>query len=242
MPFFGGLGPDEEVEDSLADDGHDGPQRGDSPRGPRGRLRLTRVRVLSQIAFFVLFVLSAWATWTSRVGGYRVSRLLEFGPLVTLSTALATGYVYKFLGWGLLLVVITFLLGRVFCNWMCPYGTLHQAISWLFNVRGNSQRIRDNEHNRLQYLKYVTLNVFLIMASMGALQIGFLDPIVMMYRALTTVFAPHRTCSLRAQVQGSSRWGSRRRSFTRLNSPRGGKPHLRRFILGRGGFYWVRCC
>jgi positive regulator of sigma E activity len=41
----------------------------------------------------------------------------------------------------------------------------------------------------LQYLKYVTLNVFLIMASMGALQIGFLDPIVMMYRALTTVFA-----------------------------------------------------
>jgi ferredoxin len=34
------------------------------------------------------------------------------------------------------------------------------------------------------------LIVFLIMASMGALQIGLLDPIVMMYRAMATVFAP----------------------------------------------------
>jgi polyferredoxin len=190
--FFGGLGPEDDTQGSPPDDGDgDGvPPRGDSPRGPRGWLRLTRVRVLSQITFFVLFVLSAWATWTSRIGGYPVSRLLEFDPLVTLSTALATGYVYKFLGWGLLLVAITFLFGRVFCNWMCPYGTLHQAVSWLFNVRGNSERIRDNEYHRLQYLKYVILIVFLIMASMGALQIGLLDPIVMMYRALATVFAP----------------------------------------------------
>ena len=114
--------------------------------------RLTRVRIASQAVFFVLFVLAVWATWTSRLGGYPVSRLLELDPLVTLSAALATGYVYKFLGWGLLLVVVTFVFGRVFCNWMCPYGTLHQLVSWLFDVRGNSQRIRANGYHRLQYL------------------------------------------------------------------------------------------
>ena len=63
-------------------------------------LRLTRVRILSQVLFFALFILAIWASWTSRLGGYPVSALLELDPLVLLSTVLATGYVYKLLGWG----------------------------------------------------------------------------------------------------------------------------------------------
>ena len=70
----------------------------------RRALRLTNIRILSQVFFFVAFMLAVWATWTSRLGGYPVSRLLEMDPLVTLSTALATGYVYRFLGWALLIL------------------------------------------------------------------------------------------------------------------------------------------
>ncbi len=157
---------------------------------PGAWLRLTRVRVLSQITFFALFVLAVWATWTSRIEGYPVSRLLEMDPLVMLSTVLSTGHVYRFLGWGLVIVALTFLFGRAFCNWICPYGTLHQFVDWLFNVRPSSQRISQNRYQSAQYLKYVILVVFLVMALMGALQIGLLDPIVMMYRGFSTFFAP----------------------------------------------------
>ena len=153
-------------------------------------LRLTQVRIVAQIVFFALFVLAVWATWTSRIEGYPVSRLLEMDPLVTLATFLSTGYVYKFLGWSLLIVAITFLFGRVFCNWICPFGTLHQFVSWLFINKTTSQRIQQNRYHSTQYLKYAILIVFLIMASMGALQIGLLDPIVIMYRAVATVIAP----------------------------------------------------
>jgi polyferredoxin/formate hydrogenlyase subunit 6/NADH:ubiquinone oxidoreductase subunit I len=152
--------------------------------------RLTRARVLSQVTFFALFMLAIWSTWTSRIGGYPVSRLLEMDPLVMLSTVLATGHVYKLLGWGLLIVALTFLFGRAFCNWICPYGALHQFVGWLFDVRPTSQRIAHNRYHPLQYLKYVILIVFLVMASMGALQIGLLDPIVIMYRGVSTFFAP----------------------------------------------------
>ena len=124
------------------------------------------------------------------MGGYPVSALLELDPLVMLSTALATGYVYKLLGWGLIIVAITFLFGRVFCNWMCPYGTLHQFIGWLFDNRAGTQRIEQNRYHPAQFLKYSILIVFLLMSAMGALQIGLLDPIVMMYRAMATFFAP----------------------------------------------------
>ncbi len=158
--------------------------------GPNRWLRLTRVRVVSQLVFFCLFLLAVWATWTSRLGGYPVSALLELDPLVTLSTVLATGYVYKLLGWGLIIVAITFLFGRVFCNWMCPYGTLHQFVGWLFDNRPGPRRIEQNRYHKTQFLKYSILIVFLLMSAMGALQIGLLDPIVMMYRALATFFAP----------------------------------------------------
>ncbi|MEM7254570.1 MAG: 4Fe-4S dicluster domain-containing protein [Pseudomonadota bacterium] len=153
-------------------------------------LRLTRVRILSQIVFFALFMIAVWATWTTRLEGYPVSGFLELDPLVAISTFLATGYFYKFLGWAFVLIAITFLFGRVFCNWACPYGTLHQFVGWLFNARTVSERIGSNRYHGVQYLKYVFLIIFLIMAAMGALQIGLLDPIVLMYRALTTVFAP----------------------------------------------------
>lgn len=156
----------------------------------RKSLRLTNVRIVSQIFFFSIFLFSVWATWTSRLGGYPVSRILEFDPLVMISTMLSTGYVYRYLGWGLLILAITLVFGRVFCNWICPYGTLHQFIGWLFNVNKNTDRIEKNRYKDLYFIKYVVLTVFLILASMGALQIGLLDPICLMYRTFATVVAP----------------------------------------------------
>jgi polyferredoxin len=135
-------------------------------------------------------VLAIWATWTSRLGGYPVSRLLEMDPLVGLSTGLATGYVYRYLGWGLLVVALTLLFGRVFCNWICPYGTLHQFVGWLFNIRKPSERWASNRYRNIYFLKYGILAVFLILALFGALQIGLLDPICLMYRTFATAVAP----------------------------------------------------
>ena len=153
-------------------------------------LRLTNIRIVSQIFFIGMFLLAVWATWTSRIEGYPVSRMLEIDPLVWFTTLLSTGYVYRFLGWALLIVALTFIFGRVFCNWICPFGTLHQFVGWLFNNRTMSQRIASNRYRDAQYLKYALLIVFIIMAAFGALQIGLLDPIVIMFRAFTVFIAP----------------------------------------------------
>jgi polyferredoxin len=156
----------------------------------RKGLRLTNVRIASQAFFFSVFVFFCWATWTTRLEGYPVSRLLEFDPLVMISTMLSTGHVYRYLGWGLLILAVTFLFGRVFCNWICPYGTLHQFVGWLFNVHKAKENFSRNRYRALFALKYGILIVFLIMACFGALQIGLLDPICLMYRSVATVFGP----------------------------------------------------
>lgn len=156
----------------------------------RKAMRITNVRILSQVFFFAVFFFSVWATETSRLGGYPVSRILEMDPLVMLSTMLSTHYVYRYLGWGLAIIGVTLLFGRVFCNWICPYGTLHQFVGWLFNIGRNKQRIGDNQYRDFYFIKYMILTVMLIMAAFGSLQIGLLDPICLMYRTFATVIAP----------------------------------------------------
>ena len=153
-------------------------------------LRITNVRILSQVFFFVVFLVSVWLTWTSRLEGYPVSRILEFDPLVMVANILSTHYVYRYLGWGLLIIAVTLLFGRVFCNWICPYGTLHQFVGWIFNVRSGKMRIESNLYRDMYYFKYAVLIVMLIMAAFGSLQIGLLDPICLMYRTFTAVVAP----------------------------------------------------
>ena len=113
-------------------------------------LRLTNIRIISQIVFLGLFLFAVWASWTTRIQGYPVSRFLEIDLLVALSTALSTGHIYRFLGWSILLLLLTLLFGRVFCNWMCPLGTLHQFFGWLFNIRSSKERQDQNRYQPRQ--------------------------------------------------------------------------------------------
>lgn len=165
------------------------PNRDGTP-GYARTLRITSIRVVSQTFFFALFVFLLWVTWISRLGGYPASLFLELDPLVGLSTALSTGTVYRWLWRGLWILVPTLLLGRVFCNWMCPYGSLHQFVGWLFNIRDNRDLVDNNRYRNLYQIKYLVLTAMLVMAAMGSLQIGLLDPIVLMVRTFTVAIMP----------------------------------------------------
>src|SRR4030095_7558387 len=147
------------------------PNKEGSPWGARP-FRITRVRIASQVFFFSLFVFLLWCTWFSRLGGYPVSLFLEVDPLVGVATAISTHTVYRWLWRGLFVLVPTLLLGRAFCNWMCPYGTLHQFVGWIFRVRRNDESIGKNRYRSIYGLKYLILTVFLVLAALGSLQIG----------------------------------------------------------------------
>jgi len=152
--------------------------------------RITTVRIASQAVFFALFVFLVWVTWFTRMGGYPVSLFLEVDPLVGIATAISTGTVYRHLWMALFVLVPTLLLGRVFCNWMCPYGTLHQFFGWLFNVRTNRSNIDQNRYRGFFQLKYHLLAIFLVLSVFGVLQIGLLDPICLLVRTFTVAVGP----------------------------------------------------
>lgn len=146
-------------------------------------LRITKIRVVSQVFFFCLFLFFTFVTQFRYLKGYPVSLFLEVDPLVAIATALSTHVVYRSLVWALVLLIPTLFLGRFFCNWICPFGTLHQFIGWLSRRKAPlEQRIEANRYRPLFAFKYYLLAFLVVAAALGSLQIGWLDPIVTMHR------------------------------------------------------------
>jgi polyferredoxin len=134
------------------------------------RLPIVGVRRFSQAFFLVLFLWFCLVPLPvgpdGSAKGWPVNWLLQLDPLVGLGTLLTTGTLYRGLLWGVATLALTVVLGRFFCGWLCPFGTLHQAIGWLGRRRKTAAaRIRANTYRRVQSVKYLLLAVLLGMAS-----------------------------------------------------------------------------
>jgi len=158
-------------------------------------MRITTVRILVQTVMFGLFLAFVLLTTFTHLNDWPsakwvVSKFLEVDPLVGIATAITTHTVYRGLLWGLVILIPTLFLGRIFCNWICPFGILHHFIGWVFNRRNAKEKIESNRYRPLFALKYYILIGFLAAAVFGCLQIGLLDPIVFLYRAFTIGVLP----------------------------------------------------
>ena len=143
-------------------------------------MRIRTTRRISQVFFGLLFLWfcavttlgDAW--WQLR--GWPVNWFLELDPLVGLATLLTTGTLYAGLVWGLVTIILTVLLGRFFCGWICPFGTLHQAVGWLGRHRKPApEQARMNRPSRWQSVKYWILT-FLLAAAAADLLISLTAP------------------------------------------------------------------
>ncbi len=154
------------------------------------------LRRFSQVFFFALFVFLLVRTefrggfnggQTIRMP-YPVEAYLLADPFVALMTLLSTHTVYRALWWSVGMVGLTLLFGRVFCGWICPFGTLHHFFAWLMpNPQGNTtggRRVRANMTYPYQNVKYYLLGAFLVAAVCGSAIGGLLDPICIAVRSI----------------------------------------------------------
>jgi polyferredoxin len=162
-------------------------------------MKITTVRRISQVMFLVMFlwfaiVMTYGSEWW-RLRGWPVNLFLQLDPLVGLGTILTTGTLYKGLLWGAGTLVLTMLIGRFFCGWLCPFGTMHQAVGWLAH-RGKpvARKLELNSYHRGQAVKYYILLFFLGMSAFHVLgtglMTGLLDPIPLVTRSVTLMALP----------------------------------------------------
>lgn len=178
---------------------------------------LIRLRRLSQIVFLLLFLFLLFKTQApeslraapgeSRLP-YPVSIFLQADPLIAIGNALSTGALYSGLLWSLLIAIPTLFLGRFFCGWVCPLGTLSHWIShWKSQAKRGRRRIESNRYQNWQRLKYGLLLGLLAAALAGSSLLGFFDPIALTARSLALSLHPAANYLLTAVVDALYRGG-----------------------------------
>lgn len=159
-----------------------------------------RLRLLSQVSFF-LFFLSLLLRTEFRGSlhsnsadirlSYPVSLFFQLDPLVGITNALASHALYRGLLWSLLILIPTFFLGRFFCGWICPMGSLnHFCGSLKSEAKRGKQLIETNRYKRWQTAKYYILIIVLVASFFGTGIVGWLDPFSLLTKSLGLSILP----------------------------------------------------
>jgi polyferredoxin len=140
-----------------------------------------------------------------------VEGFLLADPFVGAMTLLSTHTVYRGLLWSLGILALTLIFGRVFCGWICPFGTLHHFFAWIFPSRygkGN-KRVEANKTYARQRVKYYLMYAFLAASVVGSVIGGLFDPICIAVRAIGLAVIPAAQYVAGVATSGASAVGPR---------------------------------
>lgn len=155
-------------------------------------------RRISQGIFLLLFLFLFLQTESKGRDelSYPVKIFLDFDPLIFITTLLSAHSVQTTFYFSIVTIVATLILGRVFCGWVCPLGTLNNMISSIKRQRSNTQ-------GRSWYrIKYYVL-IFLVVSSLFSSQLtGIMDPISLLIRSLSVSIYPLFNYGTRAVFDG----------------------------------------
>lgn len=143
-------------------------------------------RRISQVLFFALILALFFRTdYTgSDELNQGVNLLFRLDPLLALSVALAAKTLSVLFLPAALIVLLTLILGRFFCGWFCPMGSL---IDWSRRLTGASGGSPGPGQRQWKY----ALLLFLLAASLSGLPLsGYLDPFSLLIRGLTFAVQP----------------------------------------------------
>ena len=155
-----------------------------------------KLRTASQAGFFALFVLLLLRTGhidevMENGPGFPVQLFFQIDPLVAIENALASHALYRGLIWSLVVLVPTMFLGRFFCGWICPLGTINHFMgSWRSLAKRGAQRLASNRYKPWQKTKYLILLAGLTAAAFGTGLIGWFDPFSLLVRSLGLSILP----------------------------------------------------
>ena len=161
--------------------------------------KLPQLRRISQIFFLLVFLalliltsMRPASTSSSDIHMRAPVRMFfMLDPLVAIANALATHALYRGLLWSLVILLPTIFLGRFFCGWICPMGTLQHFVGSLHSeAKQGKQRIESNRYKRWQTIKYVVLIAGLVAAFFRSMVIGTLDPFSLLVRSFGLPLLP----------------------------------------------------
>jgi MauM/NapG family ferredoxin protein len=144
-----------------------------------------RLRKTSQILFFILFLFFFFNTKYTGLDELplKVAIFLQIDPLISIVTFLTERDLSALWSLSLIIIFISIALGRIFCGWICPFGTIHDITSKIIRKRKKS------ENGKFKWKYYIL--IILLVCSLFALNLtGLLDPISLLIRSISVSLSP----------------------------------------------------
>lgn len=167
------------------------------------KVTLARISQLFFLALFLVLFLMTEYRGSDRLAA-AVNGFFRADPLTAASTMLAAKAYLPLLFPGLALLLLAAFLGRFFCGWICPLGTILDLVTGRIRKVGALRALTGRA-------KCWLLLPLLSAALLGVNLAGLLDPIAILLRALTFFFHPLMGDAARGgwrtlyQVAGESR-------------------------------------
>jgi MauM/NapG family ferredoxin protein len=144
--------------------------------------RWRRVRRAVQILAFTLYIYLLFTALQRRAAFPLADLFFRLNPLAALSAMIADRAWIPRLALALITLALTLLLGRVWCGWICPLGTLLEWVRLPVGARSPRPHWRK--------VKYILLLLILAMALFGSLALLVFDPITLFTRTMTAAVLP----------------------------------------------------
>jgi polyferredoxin len=138
------------------------------------------VQTLSLLIFLILFVAAPQGT----LSGSLSNSFLHLDPLIALTNLLASRSLVTGAALALVTLILTLLLGKAWCGWICPLGTLLDLFSF---DRWRFKRVPPDHWRKV---KYSILLVIISAALIGNLTLLIFDPLTILVRTFTESLWP----------------------------------------------------
>jgi len=160
-------------------------------------------RRISQGFFLVLFLVLFRLTDYSGTDElpFAVNIFFRLDPLVAAAAILASRVIITLFWYSLIVAALTLILGRVFCGWFCPLGTLLDLAHQIIPPR------KEARPDRFRSWKYLLLGFILLTALLGLPVVGYFDPFSILVRGLAVSVDPFFSRSITSPFDFLYRYG-----------------------------------
>jgi len=129
-----------------------------------------------QTLFLLVFLYLLVVTVQGVTGRLPNDLFFHLDPLVGITSMLASRSWIIPMALGAITLVLALAVGRAWCGWICPMGTL---LDWTPSRRNRNNPVISHRWSQGKYFLFITIAVS---AAMGSLMFIFLDPITLLFR------------------------------------------------------------